>query len=681
MPSLPPASLRAAASIALVLALGCRSGPVFPDRASPGAKGALAEPFMRIPAVSNVVLSPDGRRVAGLSSNQGVQVVFEVGRTAGKVDLLTRVTPGTEVHAIGWSGDDMLLVAFEQPSARDAREIESRRSPDGVVVNESAPRSIREREREFRMIALRVAQWRQRALDSSWPLRVHPSLPGAVIHWLPDDRDHVLINWWPSSEVGASAVLARAKDGLPNEVVPPTPGVNVWYADHEGRVRAGAGRSEDGINHIVVARVSDREAFREVTGSGSTQQADLEFAGFGADPKLVYLSAPGATGRKELVTYDLAKQRRVATLYANPEYDVGAIVSAPLDGSLAAVEVDAEKPELHFFDPAAEREQASIDAALPGTTNRIVSTSRDASMAIVLARADVDPPDYCRYDRDHKRMDFLFTSNPNLDRAQLASMKPVRYAARDGLSIAAYLTVPHGAPAKNLPVIVLVHDGPSGRVSWGWDPVVQFLASRGFAVFQPNYRGSTGYGREHERLGYRQWGLAMQDDLVDGVRWLVSQGIANPTRVGIYGIGYGGYAALLAAAKTPELFHAAASYGAVTDLVDLLENPAHYHSTDLNQPVEGRLAGDREALAALSPARLGAQVRIPVLVAHGLADGVVDSDQSREMVAAVEDAGGSVESYFYRRELHELLDEQNRIDFHEKLAAFFARHLSAIESL
>jgi dipeptidyl aminopeptidase/acylaminoacyl peptidase len=160
----------------------------------------------------------------------------------------------------------------------------------------------------------------------------------------------------------------------------------------------------------------------------------------------------------------------------------------------------------------------------------------------------------------------------------------------------------------------------------------------------------------------------------------VAEGIANPTRVGIYGIGYGGYAALLAAAKTPELFRAAASFGAVTDLVDLLENPDHYRSADLNNPVEGKLPGDRAALAALSPARLGAQIRAPVLVAHGLADPVVSAEHSRAMVDAIEDAGGKVESEFYRRELHELGEEQNRVGFHEKLAEFFARHL-ALEAL
>jgi dipeptidyl aminopeptidase/acylaminoacyl peptidase len=182
-------------------------------------------------------------------------------------------------------------------------------------------------------------------------------------------------------------------------------------------------------------------------------------------------------------------------------------------------------------------------------------------------------------------------------------------------------------------------------------------------------------------MGYRQWGLAMQDDLADGVRWLVAEGIADADRVGIYGVGYGGYAALMGLVRTPELFHAAASFGGVTDLVDLLENGAHYRSADLNQPVESALARDRAALEAASPARRAAQIRVPVLIGHGTADPIVHVDQARAIVSALEAAGGAVESHLYRKELHGLIDERNRIDFHEKLAAFFARHLAAIEAL
>ena len=681
---LPFRSLRGAAFAVLLVVGACRSQPPAAEGAPPAGTGVVGPPaamFLRTPAVSDLVISPDGRRIAGLSSKDGVQVVFQSARTGREVDYLTKLLPGTVIHSFGWSGDGVLVVGYEEDATRDDRTVESRRTADGVVIHDAEPRRTRRAStREYRMVALRSAQW-QRSRDTSWPLRVHPSQPGAVLCWMLDDPEHVLINWWQSSEEGASAVLARVRDGFARQIVPPRPGVNTWFADHDGRVRAGSGRSEDGITGVVIARAGARGPFNEVTEVGVSQQTDFEFAGFALDAKTIYLTAIGASGRKELFSYDLAAQRRGKTLYSDTNYDVGSLVVSPLDGALWAVEIDREKPELQFFDRAAQREQASIDAAFPATTNRIVSIDRSGTTAIVLTSGDANPPDYYRFDRTRKRMDFLFTANPSLDRSQLSATKPVRYTARDGLAISAYLTVPHGSSGKNLPVIVFVHDGPSARASWGWDPVVQFLASSGFAVFQPNYRGSTGYGREHERMGYGQWGLAMQDDLADGVRWLVSEGIANPTRVGIYGVGYGGYAALLAAAKTPELFRAAASFGAVTDLVDLLENPDHYRTTDLNNPTEGKLPGDRDALAALSPARLAGQIRVPLLVGHGLEDPIVHSAQARAMVDAVEDAGGRIESYLYRRELHELIDETNRIEFHEKLAAFFARHLSAIESL
>jgi dipeptidyl aminopeptidase/acylaminoacyl peptidase len=176
---------------------------------------------------------------------------------------------------------------------------------------------------------------------------------------------------------------------------------------------------------------------------------------------------------------------------------------------------------------------------------------RLGTTAIVRVSGDANPPDYYRYDREAQADGLPVHRQSELDRGQLSATEPVRYTARDWSLDLGLSHVPPGSSGKNLPVIVIVHDGPSARVRWGWDPVVQFLASRGFAVFQPNFAARPATGREHERMGYGQWGLAMQDDLSDGVRWLVAEGIANPTRVGIYGVGYGGYAALLAAAKTP----------------------------------------------------------------------------------------------------------------------------------
>jgi len=659
---LPCPSLRIPALVALALAFGaCRTDPLAIGTRTDPTRDAVdvvpAEAFLRNPAVSRVLLSPDGRQIAGLASNDGVQVVFETSRVGRKVNYLAKIDAGTFVHTLGWSGDGAVVVGFEQPAPEH------------------------DRERESRMLAVKVDSWRPRPLGPSWPLRAHPSFPDAVVHWPPSDPEHVLVNWWESSEAGASVRRARIRDGLPSTVVPAQPGVNVWYADHLGQVRAGSGRSQDGITGIVVARETDDAAFEELVDADAVAQTDFEFAGFSPDPKTLYLRAIGETGRKALYEYDLEGRRRSAPVFAHPRFDVGALVHSPIDGELWAVEVDGDRPALHFFDREALREQASIDQALPGTTNRIVSQSRAGGIGIVQVSGDTTPPEYYRYDRARKEMVFLFTAYPTLDRAQLAPMQPVRYPARDGLEVPGYLTVPRGATPVSLPVIVIVHDGPSERDHWGWNPTVQFLASRGFAVFQPNYRGSSGYGREHERMGYRQWGLAMQDDLADGVRWLVAEGIADPRRVGIYGTGYGGYAALIGLVKTPELFRAAASFGGVTDLVDLLENGVHYRSADLNQPVEGALIGDRASLEARSPARQAAQIRAPVLIGHGTADPIVHVDQARAMVSALEAAGGAVESHFYRDELHGLVEERNRIDFHERLAAFFERNLAAIEAL
>ena len=272
-------------------------------------------------------------------------------------------------------------------------------------------------------------------------------------------------------------------------------------------------------------------------------------------------------------------------------------------------------------------------------------------------------------------MDFLFAAFPTLDAASLAPMKAVRYKARDGLEIQAYLTLPRGGQT-NLPTIVMPHGGPTARDIWGWDAEAQFLASRGFAVFQPNFRGSSGFGREHERKGYRQWGRAMQDDISDGVAWLVEQGIADRDRVGIYGASYGGYAALQGLVTTPELYRAGASFAGVSDMIEWLDDVEHYRFSDFNKPVHGDSSDDRDQLEATSPARHAERVRAPVLLAHGEDDPVVGVEQSRAMEDALEDAGKTVEAYYYPDEVHGFINERNRIDFHEKLAAFFQRHLA-----
>jgi dipeptidyl aminopeptidase/acylaminoacyl peptidase len=346
-----------------------------------------------------------------------------------------------------------------------------------------------------------------------------------------------------------------------------------------------------------------------------------------------------------------------------------------IDGRLLAIGYATDRPRLHFVDEYARAEQAALDRRFPGTTNRIISRDRDELSAIVEVSGDTVPPTYYYYRRGSRRIELLAEAYPELASRTLSPMKPVSFRARDGLEIPGYLTLPTGVAPRALPAIVLVHDGPAARDVWGWDPTVQLLASRGFAVLQANFRGSTGYGTRYRELGDGEWGLAMQDDLEDAARWLIDRGVADPARIGIFGVGYGGYAALMALVKSPELFSAGASLAAVTDLVTMLGDDAWRHADGASAQTVGGWWSDWTRLRETSPARLADRIRAPVLIAHGSADDSVHVKHAETMVDALGDRGAQVESLVYPDEVTGFLHEGNRIDFHQRLVDFFARHL------
>jgi dipeptidyl aminopeptidase/acylaminoacyl peptidase len=326
-------------------------------------------------------------------------------------------------------------------------------------------------------------------------------------------------------------------------------------------------------------------------------------------------------------------------------------------------------------DEQARAEQAALDRRFPGTTNRIISRDRDESFAIVEVSGDTVPPSYYYYRRGSRQIELLADAYPELAPRMLAPMEPVSFRARDGLEIPGYLTLPKGSARAPLLAIVYLHGGPSTRDVWGWDPTVQFLASRGFAVLQPNFRGSTGYGRRHAELGHRQWGLAMQDDVEDATRWLIDQGIADPARIGVYGAGYGGYAALIALVRSPKLYAAGASLAGVTDLVAMLNDEGWYCSDGSSEQTVGSRWSDRTRLRETSPALLADRILAPVLIAHGSADDLVHVRHAERMAEVLEVRGGEVETLLYPDEVTDFVHEENRIDFHQRLADFFTRHL------
>ena len=618
-----------------------------------------AAAFFRSPLVAHPALSPDGKTLAGILEHGGTELVFVravAGRDLKPVGKLERTDfRGSEqIRALGWGGDQRIVVSLESPSL--------------VAVGVRA--------RQTRLMVVDLQSGRVKYLGKNWPFQAYSQYQDRVIAWtLPDDPDHILLNWWQPDQAGVSARRVNLDSGTMETEAPAQLGMRGWYANHLGQVLAGSGSSRTGTQVFTVARTSPTDRFEEITRFDSSRESGFEFAAFSENPEQIYVWSNGDGDVRALYTYDLARRSMGPLVYAQPEVDLDGIWTSRRDGHLIAVHYTTERPHLHYFDRAMASDQAAIDAALPRTSNAIVEMDRDESVALVCASSDVTPPRWFYYERAKHTLHPLFDQFPDLHADAMSPMKAIAFQARDGLTIHGYLTRPRNAGPGPLPTIIHPHGGPSSRDVWGWDPEVQFLASRGFAVLQLNFRGSTGYGTKHREAGRLQWGLAMQDDITDAAQWAIAQGIADPQRLGIYGASYGGYASLMALVKTPELFQAGASLAGVSDIIEWLDNVDAYAFSDFNTPVYGDTSKDREQLAAASPARHADRIRAPVLIAHGTQDPIVHVNQANRMIDALEMSGHEVESVLYADEVHGFIDERNAIDFYTKLASFFERHL------
>jgi dipeptidyl aminopeptidase/acylaminoacyl peptidase len=295
----------------------------------------------------------------------------------------------------------------------------------------------------------------------------------------------------------------------------------------------------------------------------------------------------------------------------------------------------------------------------------------------------MNPGSYYFFDRAKGKLEWLADSMPWIDPKKMSPMTPVRYKARDGLEIPAYLTIPRGSSGKNLPMVAMIHGGPwySGD-EWAFNPEVQFLASRGYAVLQPNFRGTTRYGWKHFSSSFKQWGLAMQDDITDGVQWTVAQGVADPKRMCIYGASYGGYATMMGVIKTPDLFKCGINYVGVTDL-DLFTSATwsdFAYSPSLDGEMKdmfGDSVKDAAQLKATSPVLLASKIKVPVMMAYGAADVRVVPEHGFRMKAAMERAGQHPDWMIADGEGHGYLEISNQVMFYGAMEKFLDKNIGA----
>jgi len=448
--------------------------------------------------------------------------------------------------------------------------------------------------------------------------------------------------------------------------------ITAWITDHAGRIRLAI--ATDGVNTSIMHRADDNSAFATVITTNFRQQISPLFFDF--DDKLLFAASNINRDKAVIVRLDPATAKEESLIFEHPEVDVGGLAWSRKRKVYTEAQFVTWKRERKFFDAEMQAIYADLERQLPGYEIDLQSSNKDETLFVVAAWSDRTQGVRYLYDVTAKSLTKLAEIAPWLDENELAEMKPITYQARDGLTIHGYLTLPRGG-GKNLPTIVIAHGGPWARDVWGYDPEAQFLTNRGYAVLQMNFRGSTGYGRKFWEASFKQWGRTMQDDVTDGVKYAIAQGIADPKRVAIYGGSYGGYCTLAGLAFTPELYACGVDYVGVSNLFTFIKTIPPYWKPMLDMLYEmvGNPETDKELLAAASPALHADNIRAPLLIAQGAQDPRVNIEESNQMVAALNKHGVDVEYIVKDNEGHGFHNEENRFEFYEAMERFLEKHL------
>ncbi|MBR4296678.1 MAG: S9 family peptidase [Bacteroidaceae bacterium] len=451
-----------------------------------------------------------------------------------------------------------------------------------------------------------------------------------------------------------------------------------YMTDHEGKLRA-VTAIVDGVNTQILYREHEDEDFQPVLTTNFKESVD--FMEFTPDNRNVYAATNLGRDKVALVLMNPATCEELEQLYAHETYDVSSISYSRKRKKLLAVYCQGHKdPIRHYFDDEEAAFREHLRGFFSGRRFGITATDKEEQKYLIYVGSDRTRGHYYFYDRAVGSPILLTELAPWIKEEDMVAMHPVTYTSRDGWTIEAYLSLPRPhtpETAKELPVVVHPHGGPWARDSWGYSAEVQFLCNRGYAVFQMNFRGSTGYGRKFLEASYKQWGQAMQDDITDGVNWLIAQGIADAKRIAIYGGSYGGYATLAGLCFTPDLYACGIDYVGVSNLLTFMQTIPPYWRPLLEMMYEqvGDPEKDIEMLTAYSPALQAHLIKAPLFVAQGANDPRVNKAESDQMVEALRKRGVEVEYMVKDNEGHGFHNQENRFDFYRAMERFLMEHL------
>lgn len=603
--------------------------------------GKPVEHFFRNPKQTMYSLSPDGKSIAWLAPYRDRLNLFVRDIDGGETKRLTNQTD-RDIPGYFW-GDSEHLVYIQDDGGDENYHIYVA-TRDGSSEKDMTP---------FDGV-------RGEIIDG---LR---DIPGEIIITLNKDNAQLMEPYRLYLETGKLVKLAENPDPL-NPVAQ-------WVTDHDGKIRA-AVRMQDGVNSVLMFRDKEEDAFTDVITTSFKET--LHPLMFTLDNKELYLSSNLGRNTAAIVRFDPHAAKEVEVLYENENYDVGSLNYSRKRKVLTTIGYESWKQERVFLDKEAEDIYTDLTAKLPGYEVALTSTTLDEGKYMVRTYSDRSLGAYYLYNKASKELTKLAEVNDQIKEAEMAPMRSVTYTARDGVKVQGYLTLPLGSEGKKVPLVLNPHGGPWVRDSWGFNPEVQLLASRGYAVFQPNYRGSTGFGRKYWEISFKQWGKTMQNDLTDGVQWLIDQGIADPDKVAIYGGSYGGYATLAGVAFTPDLYTCAIDYVGVSNLFTFMKTIPPYWEPYLDMMYEmvGNPETDKTLMEAASPVYHVDQIKTPLFIVQGAKDPRVNIDESDQVVKALRARGVEVPYLVKANEGHGFRNQENKFQFYKAMCGFLKGHL------
>jgi dipeptidyl aminopeptidase/acylaminoacyl peptidase len=613
----------------------------------PGAAGAKgAKPialwdFFRTPEQAGHQVSPDGRYISYAAPYERRLNVFVRPITSGPA---TRVTSETarDISGYFWKGERIVFV-------KDFGGDEN-----------------------FHVVSVNLEGGDLRDLTPGDKVKAD------IVDIMIDDDDHMIVSHNRRDAEVFDVFRINVKTGEERLIAQNPGNITSWGTDHDGNLRvAGA---TDGVNTSLLYRATEDAPFKPILTTNFKETVAPLFFTF--DNQQLYVASNRGRDKSAIFVLDPVTAKEGELLVDNPEVDVEALTYSRKRKVLTTAHWEVWKTDRRFFDAETESMYRDVQARLPGYELSFTSANKAEDKFIVASYSDRTPGKRYLYDKAMKTLEFLADVKPWLPEDELATMKPIEFESRDGLTLHGYLTVPKGVAPKNLPVVLNVHGGPWARDVWGFNPEVQFLANRGYAVLQVNFRGSTGYGRKFWEASFREWGRKMQDDLADGVQWLIKEGIADPKRVAIYGGSYGGYATLAGLVFTPDLYAAGVDYVGVSNLMTFMQSIPPYWKPYLAmlQEMVGDMDKDEAMLKAASPVNHADRIKAPLLIAQGAKDPRVVKSESDQMVEAMRKRGVEVEYLVKDNEGHGFRNEENRFEFYEAMERFLAKHIGTATS-